>query len=209
MGRSEYSDKVLDLLCRDGWTRDVPLAFQVAMFPGVTPARESTGGRGAVFFDVWRRTAVGSLYVDQAAGFKIVGDVTKNNSMILTKGTEEHVERIVNAAWEGGVPLPVIVLAYVDDLWISTSFDLQKLVRTYGVHQATQGQGKGRGHASAVSWGNTEQVTRKRDRSGNVREYTYNYKYLQVNLTSANLEYEEVKHPAVWDFSHLAGTYYR
>ncbi len=208
--RGQFSSDVMDrMVGRDGWTRDVPLGFQRDIFPGITPARESVGGRGAVYFDVWRRTQVGGLLVDQAAGFKVVTDLKKNNTMILTKGTLAHVEAIAEAASSGAYPLPVIVLSARNDQWIATSFDLCKLVREHGIQRATEGQGKGRGKANVVSYGETIQTTRKKDKSGGIREYKYNYLYLQVNIASADLDYQVVDHPSVWDFSGLCGTYLR
>jgi len=184
-----------------GWTTDVPLGFQARVMPGVTPARESAGGRGAVFFDVFKGEGAGygralSLKIDDGTkkGLGSFGTVT------LTVGTFAHCQAVINAA-ESGRPLPVLVLVRIVDGWAWAAFDVSDILALNGIDRPHEGQGKGRGCGKAgVLMGTKVQ----RSKAGKIYEYVS----LSVNLKGNGIEWGKISTLDGFDWAQHSAAYW-
>lgn len=206
MSRASFSNKVIQsLIAGTEWTRDIPLGAQSRVLRGITPAHESDHGRGAPFFDIWRRASLRSAMEtgshDEMVSFKVGKGKYLPAAPPLTIGNDRHVQAVLEAA-QNGTRMPVVVLHLKGDTWFYASFDLAKMVSRFGLERAAQGRGKGRGQGKPVVWGDKIQRTRVKNKAGNVKTYEYAYRYLAVNIKAAGIQWHEIGSTLDgWDFS--------
>jgi hypothetical protein len=199
MARGIEEQAICNFLAERGFT-EPSQRVQRAMFEGATPARGSSGkGRGAIVVDIGRVVDTGPILVEQVASIK-AGRKSRKTTVTITTGNPKHSEAIVQAAM-GGLDIPVIIihcpgsevsgkgssarLSNVEKVEVAV-LCIGPLIRAVAgnLPRRTKGQGKGRGNAEPVSWGEKVQ-TSKAGKS-------YTYVSIQANLAACGVKYQTV-----------------
>lgn len=192
-GRGKWERALAGALAVYGWGQ-VSQRMQREAIPGATPARESHNGRGrgAIVFDIAREDDSTGIRVAKLAGLK-VGKARKTTVTVTTGTGNNHIRAFVDAA-EQGLDVPIFVVSLSNpilgndgslvsaDSYQVAVINVGKLIRTHGLPQRTQGQGKGRGNAQPVAWG----IKRQTSKAGK----TYEYVSIQANLSAAGAKYQ-------------------
>ena len=192
--RSKLENAVTDYLSGHGW-QPPSLRIQRSAFPGATPSKTSSSGRGrgSIVYDVEKVDDSLGIVISKVAGLKASAD--RRTTIDVTTGRPEHIEAVVSAA-ERGLMIPVIVLAMDAEIGEDNSIRLGEgkisaccvnvgeAIRTHGLVQRTQGQGKGRGNAHPVAWGQKAQKAK----SGK----TYVYVSVQAHLAGCGATWEKL-----------------
>lgn len=191
--RSRLETAIINHLKGYGWMAP-SLRLQSTALPGVTPAQASDSGRGrgSVLFDIEKVDDSLGIVISKVAGLKASAD--RRTTIDITTGRPEHIEAVVSAA-ERGLMIPIIVLAMDAEIGEDNSIRLREkisaccvnvgeAIRAHGLVQRTQGQGKGRGNAHPVAWGEKAQTAK----SGK----TYMYVSLQANLAGCGAIWEHL-----------------
>lgn len=205
MGHSSkvsFSNTVIDSLCDSGFTRDVPKHFQGSIFGNSTSVcDESATGRGAPFFDVWRRTDKGCQALSIKVGQKSPTDIA---APIVGTGTLRFVEDGLLLAMEAGYPMPVLVVTEWEGNWYVASFDMTEIYKAHGWHERIQGKGKGRGmQRPGVILG----ISTRRYNSVKRGPTVYEYVDVSVNLKANGIEWVCMGEYLDIDLADYAGDY--
>lgn len=197
MGRGIEEQAICNYLATRGYG-EPSQRVQRAMFPGATPARGSSGkGRGAIVVDIGRQIDAGGILVEQVASIK-AGRKTKKTTITITTGKPSHSDSVIQAAMDG-LDIPVIVihipgsevagkgstarLERVENVEVAV-LNLGPLIRAVNgvLPRRTKGQGKGRGNADPVTWGEKTQTS--------AAGKTYTYVSIQANLKACGVQYQ-------------------
>jgi hypothetical protein len=117
--RFQQTNAIVDALCVNGWTRDIPMGIQRMLVsasadesgkPRITVASEGNGrGRGAPLFDLYHPNAckVGAMTLPAIVSLKASEEDRMPRNVALTTGKAEHIQGVLQAI-RSGMPLYVV-----------------------------------------------------------------------------------------------------